>query len=873
MRGGLRLLACVGYALLAAPALADEGTARERFLRDGDAAALAAGLGASSDPNDRAEGVLARLALDPAARLGDAASDRGPIAVVVDALRAVDLASARRAVDDPAYAAAVAAPAWRVAGAWLSALVLARGGRDEEAARRVLEAGGPASLAGTFPIAVLGVAMPGDDREIVSGSLHLAVVRAAGSGRLEAVAAVAEGAVALEPAAGARTLAVAARALRRGGRLSEAHVLLSAPAAERAVGVRPSLRLERAITEWRRGNAQAARLEAGSVAAPSEWTWAHEALSKAQALTPVLPAPALPLVEREPDPDASALARLVSALGVPARAEDVAARAAAKGTTAADPLFLRGYLDGLGLAWVESAGDPSAVAEAAAKGLPSLLWRPRRAMDRFLDQPVLVRGHDLPTDLLVVDEPDPSALDVLPLEVVRKARILVAAPRSRAAELAPWRARPSGRLGTLLADAIAALLSPAPDRAAELLRARFAEFPGQPALDLYLGYVTYQPALAHKDSARLAEAGNLLRLSGRAPPLTALECFVRAEGALGTGAADSAADELLLAVRLEGSSAWVHATRFVILESVRRHADALEALAAAREADPLDVKTLYFRGGVRRLLGDSPGARADFVRVLDRRPDTVAAAEDLVNMLLDAQDLVRAHGVVRALAEADPVAASTRRVHPLRQRVEVRLVRRARTTVDLLPLAASPEPETRREVAWTASALETAEAERLLRMFLSDAEESVRRRAAQAYQRPWLVDRAAADAELLGILATRLVDDPAPTVREALVQALARVEVPAAEAALLARLAGPSRDANVGVRSAVAEALLGREAAAVRRGLVDALEDPEVGVRTAALRALERLAGASNGFDPAGDPARRAEAVRAWRAWLAAGPR
>lgn len=874
MRGVRVLVPLLGLVVgTAREVRADDGGARERFVRDGDAAALAARLGASRDPADRAEAALAALAADPAARLGEAQAAGAPVAVVVDALRAVDLPAARRAAGEASYAAAIAAPAWRVAGTWLSALVLARGGRDEDAARKVLEVGGPASLAGTFPIALLGAALPRDDREILSGILRLALVRAAGAGSLEAVAAVAEGAVALDAAAGARTLVVAARALRRGGRPQDAHTLLSSPAAGRAAAARPSVRIERAITAWRRGLPEAARLEAGSVAAPAEWVWAHEALSKAQAMSPVLPAPPLLLFAREADPDASALARLASTLGVAARAEDVAARAAAQGTTAADPRFVRGWLDGLGFSFVESAGEPLVVAQAAAKGLPCLLWRPRRDADRFLDHPVLVRGHDLATDLLVVDEPDPSALDVVPLEVVRKGRVLVAAPHARAGELAPWRQRPSGRLGALLADASAALLSPAPDRAAQLLEARASEFPGLPAFDLYLGYLTYLPALAHKDSARLAEAGNLLRRSGLAPPLTTLECFVRAEGALGTGAADAAAEELLTAARLEGAAAWIHTTRFVVLESVRRHAEALEALSAAREADPLDVKTLYFRGGVRRLLGDAPGARADFVRVLDRRPDYVAAAEDLVNMLLDAGDLVRAHAVVRALAEADPVAAATRRVHQLRQRVEVRLVRRARVAADLLALAVSPEPDTRREVAWMASSLETPEAERLLRTFLLDAEEAVRRRAAQAYQRPWLVDRALADAELLGMLSTRLAADPAPTVREALVQALARVEAPAAEAALLVRLAGPARDENAGVRSAVAEALLGREAPAVRAPLVDALEDPEAVVRTAALRALERLAGASNGFDPDGDPTRRAAAVRAWRAWLAAAPR
>ncbi|MBL9087874.1 MAG: HEAT repeat domain-containing protein, partial [Planctomycetia bacterium] len=478
-------------------------------------------------------------------------------------------------------------------------------------------------------------------------------------------------------------------------------------------------------------------------------------------------------------------------------------------------------------------------------------------------------GFDPATDLLVLDEPDAERPDAMPAAWLGKLRYVIVAPKGRAGDLAAWRDGAAARAGEALAADLAPLAHDDPARAAELVAARAGPGQERPLLTFYQGLATYLAGSAARDAARRGVAGTLLRRSSAAAPVLAVERFVRTtESSWSRDEADTAAADLALIEADEGPCAWVHAGRFVVYEAARRHAEALASIVEARALDPFDVRTLYFRGNLRRLLGDALGAREDLVRVLDRRPDTLAAAEDLVALHLEAGAPDRALAVVEALVAADPASASSKPVRQLRQRTEVRVVRRARTAADLASLARSPEPDTRKEVAWTAASFETPEAEALLRALLEDADEGVRRKAAQAYQRPWLVDLAAADPRLFDALAARLAGDPVPTVREALALALAREETARADAVLAPRLAGPSRDPDVGVRAAIADALTGRETPDVRRGLVAALEDPESVVRATALRGLVRLAGSARGFEPDGAPDQRAAAVRAWQAWL-----
>ena len=571
------------------------------------------------------------------------------------------------------------------------------------------------------------------------------------------------------------------------------------------------------------------------------------------------------------DADAFALARLLTTIGIAVRPEDVATRAAAQSTNSGDPAFVRRWLDSLEVARLETAGEPADVEAALAKGLPVLVYRPGRDGEKFTDRPVVVRGHDAITGLLIVDETDPRRLDLMPLSWIRKSRALIVAPRARAPELVAVARRSRARGGERSSSTPSPLLfGPTPESAAAALRARAPEFAGDVTLDAYLGYATYAPAFLARDAARLAEAAAVLRRSSSNPPVTPLERLMRAEGALG-GDVDVALVELTEAARTEGEAPWIELTRFVILESARRHAEALEALERARALDPLDVRTLYFRSGTRRLLGDGPGGRADLVRVLERRPDHVPAADDLASSYVDDGAPERALAVVKALVAADPDIASSRRVRQLRQRVEVRLVRKARSAADLLPLAASPEPDVRAEVAWTASSFETDDAEALLRAFLADADETVRRRAASAYQRPSLGDRAARDGVLLAVLVARLVADPAPAVREALARALARVRSATATNALSARVAGAQADPAVGVRATIADLLSSGDGDGVRRALVLALSDVEMVVRAAAIGSLRRLTGASHGFEPDDPPERRAAAIAEWNRRLAMG--
>ena len=836
--------------------------ARQRFLADADASALVKALAASPDAADRAALALARLAADPQVRIarGDEAY---PLAVAVDALRMLDLARARAALE----AAGTASPGPL---AWLLALLDARTGHDEAALQRLLAAGPPAvpgaaasgrRVAGVrrpFDLALLGAALPRDDRELLCGVARAAILRASATGRTDRVQGLAEDAARLDPRVGGRGLVIAARALRRAGRAGEAQALLAGAPAVRAAAVsaatRDDFRLESALIAWRQGDAAGARAACQSARPDSAWAWAHLALRAAGKPPAVVPAAPQPLAEAGADADAAAIARFASVLGVPTKAEDVAAAAAPGGGTAADPAFQRTFLARLRLPTIEVAGDAALVRDALDRGLAVLFFRPRRRADRFVDHPVVLRGHDRDTDLCVADEPDGDVVDVVPGAWLSKGRAVVGAPTSRAAELAGWRAAPAARLGVAVADLLTAAGEPALAEAAlEAFARRAPEFPGLPAFELYLGCASYWAALAAKDPARRAVAGAVLRRSSAVEPALAMERFVRVmEGSGSTDAADAQAMDLLEAARLEGPAAYLEAGRFEVYKRARRQAEALECIQAARTLDPFDERTLYARGSTRRLTGDAPGARADLVRLLDRRPEYLDAAEELVNLYLEAGQLERGLAVVAALVAASPRGAEARRVHVLRQRIELRLVRQSRAAADLVPLAKSPEADTRKEVAWAAASFESPEAEALLKSLLLDADEGVRRKAAQAFQRPWLVDRLSEDAGVLALLVPLLAKDPAPAVREAAAQALGRVDTAPAEAALVGRLVGPSRDPEAGVRIAVCEALSGRESAVSKRAFVSALADEDAGVRASALRALQRLAGDARGFEPEG---------------------
>jgi len=51
-------------------------------------------------------------------------------------------------------------------------------------------------------------------------------------------------------------------------------------------------------------------------------------------------------------------------------------------------------------------------------------------------------------------------------------------------------------------------------------------------------------------------------------------------------------------------------------------------------------------------------------------------------------------------------------------------------------------------------------------------------------------------------------------------------------------------------------------------GLIQALSDPKLDVRSIAALALNIQTGQTKGFDPNGAPAQREVSIRAWRKWL-----
>lgn len=865
--GALLALVCAAPLLPASRAFAQDaagtvdGAVREQFVADRDARALLARIEGSARSDDRAIVSLARLAADPAARA--APSEPSALVRAVDALRVLDLPRARREVEG--------SPVAGVAGAFVEALVLVRAGQDETAARRLLDVAGGELAAGRFSLALLSTALPGDDRELLGGVLRTALVRAGAGGRLDAVRDLCGAYAAFHPGGAARGLVLGARILRRAGADAEAAALL---ARREAVGAAAAL--ERALAAWRRGDAAAARGAARELPPGGPFSTIFDVLARAAGAPAVVPGPPFPTDDGTSDADASAWARVLTLVGAPTSAADLTTRARQRGATCADPAFLDDALTTAGAARLELAGDAEPAREALRRGLSLVVRAVRRRNDRFVEEAVVVRGFDPATDLLVVDEPDPERPDAMPCVFLGKLRYAVVAGRARAADLAAWRDTPAAKEGARLLDELAPSSRGDPAAAAAAVAARTSAGAAGGAVGtvaavtlFHQGQHAQQAAVLSRDPAARLAAGAVLRRSSAQAPVLPVERYLRTtEATWSREEADVAVADLAAIEADEGPCAWVHVARFVVYEAARRHAEALEALAQARALDPFDVRSLYFRGSLRRVLGDADGARGDLVRVLDRRPETLAAAEDLVALHLDAGAPERALAVVTALVAADPEAAEHRRVRQLRQRTEARLVRRARTVADLVPLAASPETDTRREVAWAAASLETPDAEALVRRLLLDPDEGVRRKAAQAYQRPWLVDRLATDPALLDALAARLEGDASAVVREALVIALGRADTPRADRLLIARLAGAARDGDVGVRAALAEALYGRETPAALGALVGALDDPEPVVRAGALRGLVRVTGTAHGFVADAPPAQRAPAVEAFRRWV-----
>jgi HEAT repeat protein len=335
---------------------------------------------------------------------------------------------------------------------------------------------------------------------------------------------------------------------------------------------------------------------------------------------------------------------------------------------------------------------------------------------------------------------------------------------------------------------------------------------------------------------------------------------------------DAALAALEEAVRCSGPTVALARSRFALLAALRRPAAALEAAGEVRRLDPFDDAALYYRGAARARLGDHEGARADWIRALDRRPDSRRVALDLATLELGAGRARATLEILDRLAAADGATRSLEAARDLRRAAEITLVRAARTVADLAPFRASSEPETRRHLAFALRAHETAEAEAVLRGLLGDPEVAVRVTALRTYPGPWFRARVEEDAELGAAVVALLSRDDSPLVRAAAAALLKVVARPFAAEAIASRLVGPERDPDPYPRSAAAEALGRHDGPAARRTLVAALEDEDATVRRSTIDALFRIASTDHGFDPDSPPERRAESVARWRAWLGTEP-
>jgi HEAT repeat protein len=171
-------------------------------------------------------------------------------------------------------------------------------------------------------------------------------------------------------------------------------------------------------------------------------------------------------------------------------------------------------------------------------------------------------------------------------------------------------------------------------------------------------------------------------------------------------------------------------------------------------------------------------------------------------------------------------------------------------------------------VVYALARMETSEAEQALRGLLSDPHHAVRVTVLRVYMRPWLRPRVEAEDALAAAVGDLLRTDASEVVRGAAAGLLGLVGRPDVPGILAATLAGPAKDAHPYPRSEAAAALARRDGDVARSALVAALDDPDAGVRRAAIEALFRLAFTWNGYDPDAAPEQRAEATGRWRRWL-----
>ena len=860
-----------GSAGLAGADASELERARRVFLERRDVAALNSVLAqlAPTTADEQVDRQLALLAAGTATPAPSGAA-RGYAAVpeIVTYLRRLELGRA-----EAATARLGRAPLPGGLDTWLAALLDVRRGRDDAARDRLLawQPSGQDPEREAFRLALLGAALPDDDRHLVAGAGREALLEAAAAGGFGVVAHLAEALVALDPGVGGDGLCLALRALRRSGHAAEADRLLSRPAAASAE-THACFRLERALdAAWRGRPAEIApRLTGLEVSPPLDALVEALADTRGFTIPPAVGAVEVPFAERH----AHALAALATRLGRPTPASEVEAAAVAQGAAASDGAFASRFLADRGFAVLSVAGGGETALRAADAGIPFLLRSIQLEGDVFRDEPVLVLGRDAPSGLWLTSPGDIERLDVLPADAVAKARLLLALPRARATELATWPVAGEREAGALL-DAATVLAQAG--RVDEAARALAPGTPGgaSPVLSLYRAFFEHGRHLELLEEGRTEEAaaalvrvGEALQASMAHPPRSVFELLASYQALYATGRRDAAVDTLEAASRAAPGSSYLPLTLFAVCQREGRRRDALAALDQALAAAPLDTSLLYYRGTARRALGRNDAALGDLVRALDRRPDWVPVGLELAHLLLGLRRADAALAVLDDLQRRVPSLAQEDAALVLRREAEHRQVQAARSIDDLSALLVSSAGETRRLAAYRLADFELDASEARLRALLEDPDPAVRVTVLRVYMRPWLRSRAEGDAALTARLIRVLREDASPLARGAAVGLLSRVDRPEVVEPLADALAGPHADASVSVRAEVASVLARRDGPRSRAALVAALADVDTSVRRAAIDALLQLAGTYRGFDPEGPPEERARAVAAWRAWL-----
>jgi len=871
---GLLLVVCT--APREACAEGELAAARRTFLENRNTCAFeqaVSGLPATNDERLVTDVLLALMACQKAVP-APAPNSRGYEALpeVVAALRATDLEAASAA------AARVGAVEGGGVGTWARALILARGGRDAEAIALLLGPPADPSLDPErvlFPLAIFGTALPRDDRLLLSATGRETLLEACRRGKLDRVASLARQIAALDPTLGPDAICLAARALRRSGRMqAEAGALLSGPETAVDGRARGCVQLERAVLEWREGRGARARALARGLG-PEEVGPAEAFLARAleragDGMRPVSPAPHG--LGGLGSPEATTLARFATLLGASTSPQAVEALALGRGRDPAAPAFASEVLTSFGLDVVVSAGSPRVGEEALARGLPFLLYRVRLRGDVFVEEPVLVRGRDPATGLWVVDPEDLREVDALEPDAPLKGRFLVAVPEGFDASPTAWAGERERVLGRTLTTALDLAAGGQVQEAAAHLERRVPDLGGEPAFEHYRAFLQYRLFLETKDAQALHVAADAASHAAASRPATAFEHVVHGQSRQwfsGTEEGVKEAEEAFAkAQRLRPDSAWLALYRFQLLKDTHRPREALDAVEAARVLDPRDTRSLFLRGVLRQQLGATAEAREDLRRAFDRRRTSPTAAFELVDLELDDGRPAAALAVLDQYVAAAPEAATDDTVLAARRVAEGQIVQEATTVEALRPFLASPLPETRRRVVFALARIETSEAEAALRPVLGDQNHAVRVTVLRVYMRPWLRTRVETEESLGNQVVELLRRDESAVVRGAAAGLLGLVRKDYAVRELAASLAGDAKDPDPYPRSEAASALARHDGPLARRALVDALEDEDLAVRRAAVNALFRLAITHHGYDPEAPPEERAEAVERWKRWL-----